>query len=215
MPSTLPTSRPAGALKPRQTVTWNLQTAILSLAISQDGSRLFAGCHDGGVYEVDTKSGKANPIGKHESYVSGIVLIPDSGQIISAGYDGVLQWHDPARQKSIRRIQAHDFWSWQMAISADGNLVASVTGQYLAGGPKYEPAAEREPSVKIYDTKSGKLVIQFPHLPPAMSVAFSPDGLHLAAGNLMGDVRVWEIGTGMGSGLPAATGILPRGLAPR
>ena len=37
-------------------------------------------------------------------------------------------------------MKAHDFWSWQLALSPDGSRVASVTGQYLAGGWKYEPA---------------------------------------------------------------------------
>jgi len=83
-----------------------------------------------------------------------------------------------------------------MALSPGGDLVASVTGQYLAGGDKYEPAAESEPSVKIYDTDSGDLVQTFSHLPPALSVTFSADARYLAAANLMGEVRVWDVAGG-------------------
>jgi WD40 repeat protein len=75
-------------------------------------------------------------------------------------------------------------------------MVASVTGQYLCGGYKYEPAAEREPSIKIFNTKTGELAKSFSHTPPVQSVAFSPDNRFLAAGNLMGLIRVWEISTG-------------------
>jgi WD40 repeat protein len=75
-------------------------------------------------------------------------------------------------------------------------LVASVTGQYLAGGYKYEPAPEREPSVKVFDATTGELRHSFPHVPPVQAVAFSPDSRHVAAGNLMGEIRVWELATG-------------------
>jgi len=83
-----------------------------------------------------------------------------------------------------------------MATSADGKLAASVTGQYICGGYKYEPLPEREPSVRVYDAGSRRLVHSFTHIPPVQSVAFSRDGKFLAAGNLMGEVRVWELTSG-------------------
>jgi WD40 repeat protein len=83
-----------------------------------------------------------------------------------------------------------------MRVSPDEQLVATVTGQYLAGGYKYEPAAEREPSVKVYETATGKLRWELPHVPPTLSVAFSPDSRHLAAANIMGEVRVWDLAIG-------------------
>src|SRR5207244_4062804 len=85
---------------------------------------------------------------------------------------------------------------WQLALAADGRRVATVTGQYLAGGEKYEPAISPEPTVKIYDTHSGDLVQAFEHLPPVLCVAFAPDGTHIAAANMMGDVRVWDLEAG-------------------
>jgi WD40 repeat protein len=81
-------------------------------------------------------------------------------------------------------------------VSRDGSLIASVTGRYEAGGYKYEPAPEREPSVKIFDARTGDLRHQFSHVPPVQAVAISPDGRHVAAGNLMGEIRVWDTSTG-------------------
>ncbi|MFM8358150.1 MAG: WD40 repeat domain-containing protein, partial [Verrucomicrobiota bacterium] len=116
--------------------------------------------------------------------------------LVSGGYDGVLQWHDVAAGRVARRVQAHDFWSWDLAASPDGTQVASVTGQYLAGSYRYDPAPEREPSVKVFDAATGGLRHRFPHVPPVQAVAFSPDGRHLAAGNLMGEIRVWDLASG-------------------
>ncbi|HTG43096.1 MAG TPA: WD40 repeat domain-containing protein, partial [Verrucomicrobiae bacterium] len=88
------------------------------------------------------------------------------------------------------------FWSWQMDVSPDERWVASVTGQYLAGGYKYEPAPEKEPSLKVFDTQTGELRWEFSHLPPVLSVAFSPDNQFVAAANMMGDIRIWNLDTG-------------------
>ena len=169
-----------------------LPTHCLALARGA-GEQLFAACLDGGIYSVDIAGRKHEKIAQHESYASGVNWSPAAGQLITAGYDGMLQWVEPGPNKTHRKVHAHRFWSWQSAVSPDGTRVASSTGQYLVGGYKYEPAAESEPSVKVFDAASGEQVHAFEHVPPVESVAFSNDGTHLAAGNLMGEVRVWEL----------------------
>lgn len=173
-----------------------LPTAVLALAAQPDGKQLFAACLDGGIYAVPVESAMPQRLGKHESYASGVQYLSRTSQLLSAGYDGTLRWFTPADGKEIRSVKAHEFWSWKMRVSPDERLVGTVTGQYLAGGYKYEPAAEREPSVKVFETETGKLRAAFPHVPPVLSVAFSPDSRHLAAANLMGEVRVWDLETG-------------------
>jgi hypothetical protein len=42
--------------------------------------------------------------------------------------------------------------------------------------------------VKVFDAKTGELRHQFPHVPPVQAVAITPDGRHVAAGNLMGEI---------------------------
>ncbi|MGV3772533.1 MAG: WD40 repeat domain-containing protein [Verrucomicrobiales bacterium] len=180
----------------------SLATGILGLATEPNAERVYAACADGAVYQVDIATGSVEAFeSKHDSYASGCVLLPDGQTLISGGYDGQLIWHQIASKKSSRKLKAHSFWSWQLALTPDGARVASVTGQYLPGGWKYEPAESDEPCVKIFDTATGELVSSHRHLPPVLSCAFSPDGKHLAAGNMMGDVQVWEAG---GSESPVA-----------
>ena len=181
-----------------------LPTGVLGLAITPDGRQAFAACVDGAVYAVDTATGKAEVFdSKHQSYASGCVLLNDGRTVISGGYDGALVWHDIGTRKSWRRVLAHKFWSWQLALSPDGRRVATTTGQYLPGSWKYEPSAETEPSVKVFDTMTGELVAEFSHTPPVLSCAFSPDSRHLAAANMMGEVRVWNLAS-PGDGKPVA-----------
>ena len=151
---------------------------------------------------MDLASGKAEAFdGRHGSYATGCVLLPDGRTVISGGYDGMLLWHDVETRRCWRRVQAHNFWNWQLALSPDGTRLATVTGQYAPNSWKYDPAPEREPSVKVFDTDSGDLVATFSHTPPVLSCAFTPDGQHLAAANLLGEVRVWKVA---GDGTPVA-----------
>jgi len=184
-------------VKLTKTKDLSLPAGVLGLAANADCSRLYAATMDGAVYECDPAEGAVTQFAaKHGSYASGCALLPDGKTIVSAGYDGWLLWHDVASKECFRRVLAHTFWSWQLALSPDGSRVASVTGQYLVGGEKYEPASCSEPTVKVFDTQTGNLVQSFDHLPPVLSVAFSPDGKFVAAGNMMGAVHVWELDTG-------------------
>ncbi len=184
-------------MKIEKTTTISLATGVLGLTGRADASRLYAACMDGRIFEIDPATKAVTPFETaHTSYASGCVLLPDGGTVISGGYDGCLLWHDVATKRLIRRVVAHDFWSWQLALSSDGRRVASVTGQFLVGSEKYEPAPAATPTVKVFDAVSGELMHSFEHRPPVLSVAFSPDGKHLAAANMMGEVRVWDLASG-------------------
>jgi WD40 repeat protein len=172
-----------------------LPSAALAFDISADQKKFYAACFDG-VYELDAETAKRRQLYKHESYASGVRIIHATSEVISAGYDGALTWYSLTNGKTVRTVKAHNFWSWKMRLSPDQKLVASVTGQYKAGGYKYEPAPEREPSVRVYDALTGAEKASFPHVPSVQAVAFSPDSQHVAAGNIMGEVRIWNIASG-------------------
>lgn len=172
----------------------SLPTGVLGLAAAK---KLYAACIDGMIYECDPVTERVTAfVDKHSSFASGCVLSLDGATLISAGYDGWLFWHDVASKKCIRRVKAHSFWSWKLAISPDGRRVVSVSGQYLAGGEKYEPAPSLEPTVRVYDAHTTDLVQSFEHGAPVLCAAFAPDSKHLAAANMMGEVRVWDVGSG-------------------
>ena len=178
----------------KKTIDFKLPMGILAGAIEPDGNQIVAGCMDG-VYRADLHSKEFQRLYQHDSYVSSVHCLATES-ILSAGYDGRIQWFDRPNGQILRAEKVHDFWSWDLAVSADQRLFASVTGQYLAGGYKYEPMSECEPSVKIGSVETGKILHSLPHVPSVQAVAFSPDGQTVAAGNLMGEVRVFDVQTG-------------------
>lgn len=172
---------------------FKLPTAALGADINPAGDILLASCFDG-VYRVNPAEGQPTKIGEHESYASGVAWIDDH-QHITSGYDGQIFWWHSDKKEPIRKIQAHDFWSWDLARSPDRKWIASCTGQYLAGSYKYEPAGEVEPSIKIYDVADGRLHAELSLQPSVHTVSFSPDSQKLCAANLMGEVKVWDVAT--------------------
>jgi WD40 repeat protein len=103
-----------------------LPTGVLGLAITPDGDRAFAACADGAIHAVNTADGSTEVFdGRHGSFASGCVLLPDGRTLISGGYDGMLLWHDVASRRCWRRVQAHRFWNWQLALSPDGTRLAT------------------------------------------------------------------------------------------
>jgi len=174
---------------------FRVPSGILGASVSADGDTAVAACMDG-VYLIDIADESVTKLGQHNSYVSSAAFHAQDDIIVSAGYDGVIHWYRRGSATLIRELRLHDFWSWDMALSPDGTMLASVTGQYLAGGYKYEPQPEREPSVRILSATTGEILHSLSHVPSVQSVAFSPDSRFVAAGNLMGEVRVWDSQSG-------------------
>lgn len=182
-----------------RTNDFKLPTAILGACFLQDENELVAACMDG-VYRVELGAKKHQRIGTHDSYVSSAVYVAEQQAIVTAGYDGKLKWYSAVDHGFLREEKVHGFWSWDMALSPDQRFLASVTGQYLAGDYKYSPASETEPSVKVLSAAEGRLLHALPHVPSVQSVVFSHDSQWVAAGNLMGEVRVWDVATGKQAG---------------
>lgn len=173
--------------------TIEVPSGILSAALAPQHDALYSATMDGKIETVSLKTQQRETIGQHQSYASGIVTTSDPNTIISAGYDGLLIWHDLSSQRPRHVVKAHNFWSWRLAISPNQQRVASATGRYRSGGYRYEPAKETEPSIKVYDVATAELTHAFEHTPPVSALAFSPDSRFVAAGNLMGDINVYDL----------------------
>ena len=107
-----------------------LPTGALGLAITPEGDTAYAACADGLIYEVDLDTGGWDVFDeKHSAFASACVLLPNGKTLISGGYDGTLIWHELKSGRGLRRVSAHKFWNWQLALSPDGKLLATTTGQ--------------------------------------------------------------------------------------
>jgi WD40 repeat protein len=174
---------------------WQVPTAVLGLDLSPDELVAYVGTF-AGVGLLNLQNGEFEPLYAHESYVSGVHLIPETNLLVSSGYDGQLRWYDLEKRDVLRTIAVADSWIWNMAVGRPAEQsprIATVSGRYLAGDYEYRPLPSDRPNVHVWDGISGDRLHQFTMLPPVQAVAFSPCGTRLAAANLMGDVQVWDL----------------------
>jgi WD40 repeat protein len=164
--------------------------AVFALARVPGSARAFFAGSDFAVYDVDLGADKPEPkeMGRHESYVTGLALAGKS--LVSGGYDGRLIWWDTETRSEIRSLKGHEKWIRGVAATPDGSTVASVADDMVCrlwgaadGTLKHELRGHAEKT---------------PHHFPSMlyACAVSPDGLHVATGDKVGHVVVWEIATG-------------------
>jgi WD40 repeat protein len=163
---------------------------FFALARVPETGRVYLGGSDFKVYETDLDQEKPDfrELGSHTSYVTGLALAGPA--VVSGSYDGRLIWWDAEKRAPIRTVEAHAKWIRGVAATRDGKIVVSVADDIVA---------------RLWDAASGKLVHelrghaeQTPHHYPSMlyAVAVSPDGRHVATGDKVGHVIVWDTATG-------------------
>ncbi len=72
---------------------------------------------------------------------------------------------------------------------------AMVTGIKFSPNNHYLASTSNDGTVRIWDVTQGKTLYQINNSIPGNIIAFSPDGLHLAIGNVEG-VQIWDVETG-------------------
>ncbi len=154
--------------------------------------RVIFGSSDFRLHEIDFSQDKPQAIEfsqkDHGSYITGVVHA--GPWIITGGYNGQLKWWDLESREPVREVAAHERWIRRLALSPDGQTLASVADDMTCA---------------LWDAGSGELKARFadhapttPHHYPSMlyAVAFSADGRWLATGDKVGHVVVRDIQAG-------------------
>jgi WD40 repeat protein len=163
---------------------------LFAVARVPDCSTLFVASSDGKVHELNAgeNSPQDRELANHGRYVTSVVFTDD--MVTSGGYDGRLMWWDRQKGQVVRTVAAHQRWIRAIAMSPDGTKIASVADDMVgriwdaATGARLQELrghAERTPTG--FDTMLYNCV-------------FSADGRHLATGDRIGHVIVWEVATG-------------------
>ena len=163
---------------------------VFAVARKPHTGQLFCGCSDFSVCEIDLDQAKPEPkeLGRHDSYVTGVALAGST--LVSGGYDGRLIWWNVESRSMVRVVDAHRKWIRRVAATPDGTIVASVADDMVC---------------RLWDVESGRLIHELrghaeltpTHFPSMLfACAISSDGRHLATGDKVGHVSVWDIQSG-------------------
>lgn len=181
------------AIDPKLATLQHTAETPLLLASCYDaatGSYYGAGI-DSAVYRLDTRAEKPPAEKKwthHDNYVSGLAWL--DGTILSSGYDRRIVWTRADSGEKQREVTAHQGWIRDLILLPSGQQLATVGDDML---------------VKLWDAATGELIRSFAghdqkspegFATAIYAVAASPDGQHLASGDRIGHVCLWETDSG-------------------
>jgi WD40 repeat protein len=155
---------------------------LMACRFHPGGAHVFATAEDRLIYRWELAGGKRAVFKGHDSWIGDVAFVGD--QMISAGWDDTLIWWPAIADKlePAIKVKAHEGWIRSIAVSPDGQLLAS-------GG--------NDRAVRLWNTKDGAKVRELTgHTRDVYTVMFHPSGQWLLSGDLDGNIRQWEVATG-------------------
>ncbi|HLF32939.1 MAG TPA: hypothetical protein VI583_01800, partial [Cyclobacteriaceae bacterium] len=155
------------------------------IKITSDDRWIIVGTDASGIYCLDTRNGSKKPVAirGHEGSIVDIAILPGDRYFISLSSDNTLRLND--------------------LVNSQGQLLKSLNEPYvkMAFSPdgKYLALVSENGKLILLDTKDvDKEYMIFPEGGPVnRSIAFSPKGDKLAAGNTMGIVNLIDLSGGL------------------
>ncbi len=158
---------------------------LINCRFDPTGKYVFTTAEDRGINRIDLETGKRIEFKGHDSWVRGLAFSRDGKTLITAGFDDTLIWWPATAEKPepIRKVKAHDGWIRTISVSPDGKLIASAGNDRI---------------VRTWRMSDGSKVQEFKgHKRDVYSTLFFGKGQFLLSGDLLGQVRVWEVTSGM------------------
>ncbi len=120
-----------------------------------------------------------------------IAWSPDSARLVSASYDRTVQVWDAATGQRLLTYARHADEVDAVAWSPDGLYIAS------GGGEFFNWKSVSDTSVQVWDAATGQRLLTYAgHEGGVHTIAWSPDGRHIASGGVDQTVQVWDAVTG-------------------
>jgi WD40 repeat protein len=171
-----------------------LAEGLYSAAFSPDGKRVAGTDGLGNLFLWDAATGVLQRRVEAHTMVNGghggdttVAFHPDGTWLATACiYEGVVKIWDAEKGTLLRSLGQGDGFA-QVVVSPKGTWVAA------AGSIQNQIA---DPSVRLWDAKTGQTRHVFRHARPATCLAFSPDEQRLVVGDHDATLTLWDVQTG-------------------
>lgn len=167
--------------KTRLVHQWKHDSPLIACRVSPTGTTCVSSAQDFSLQRWTLPSGERTILKGHDSWVHTLTYSSDGSQLISGGCEGRLIWWSisDAEPRPIRAIEAHTGWIRSVERSIDGQSLVSVGNDRV---------------VRLWSMPTGEKIAEWPaHERHIYSAAFHPDGVHLATGDLMGKICIWNL----------------------
>jgi WD40 repeat protein len=178
------TKKPA---EPKELRVFESDRQVRTARFSPCGKYLFAGCYDSAIRRWDLTGEEARslePLEGHRGWLESSVFC-NTGVLYSVEKRGQLCAWDWDQEKPMARWShqaAHDGWIRSLTISADGKMLGTCGQDHV---------------VRIWSSSDGRLLNELKsHQHEAYCVAIHPSGKSAASGDMMGNLKCWDLTTG-------------------
>jgi len=174
---------------------------LSAMAISPDGSVVYAGCLNRYIYAWDVQTGEEiHRLVGHTKPISRMAVAPNGTRVASCGGDRTLRiWSAASGEQQARQLFSVPVQ--QIAFSPDGEflLASQLTGHNADQMVRLNPGLDLDHrSLHVFDAVTGDHVRSFDtgihHT--YWSLAWSGDGKHIAAGSKDGFICLFDARTG-------------------
>lgn len=146
------------------------RSLVSGLAFSRDGKRLASSSRDKSAIVFDVLTGEVlrRLEGSHGDWISDVEWGPGDRTLLTAGKDGLAIKWDVASATESARFVGHEQWINTVEISPSGRLLAT---------------ASDDKTVRVWNAKTGELLLIINTVMEATGIAFSIDEKALAVGD--------------------------------
>jgi WD40 repeat protein/Flp pilus assembly protein TadD len=163
---------------------------VREAVFTPDGGYFATGSFDRVARVWETATGRpASPPLQHINYVATVAFSPDGNTLATGDYASNVKLWDWRTGKETRSLQ-HDDIVLNVSFSPDGRYLAALKA----------PDWSKKPELLVWEVASGKPVIRVSHDCPGYMIReaarFRPDSRAIAARDVNGVLRLWEVPSG-------------------